>query len=1423
MSYSKRLTIVVFLCFVSLYSRAQTDTTFWFGAPAITPAHANKPILIRFSAYASPAYVTITMPANPSFQPISFSLNAYAANTIDLSAFINTIESKPENTILQNGLKIIATNDISAYYEEDGISQSKYLNPEIFSLKGSTGIGTQFMIPGQNTFDNAPGSYFANYNPKPHNGFVIIATENNTVVNITPSKDAVNHPAGQTFSIILQQGETYTVIASSAIGSQHLVGSTVNSNKGISITIYDDSIGTSNGNIDLVGDQIVPEDANGKEYIIVRGNLVISYVSQDYYYILGTVNGTDIYIDGVLVRTINRGEVYQSTLSNPSTYIKTSNPVYVTQLTGIGGEMAFTDLPSIRCTGSQLVSFVRSISDIFYLNLLCKSTDVNNFLLNGNPGIITGNMFLPVPGTNGEWMYARILQSNITSQIVAGTPTRISNTSGYFHLGFLNGTTTGSVLGYFSNYAKTTLNPKITSLQCNGDTLKLSSNQVLGATYQWTGPNNFSSTISNPTINNISLINSGTYKVSANILGCGTFTDSVLVIVHPLPTVIMSSGDSICIGDSKVFQMDFTGAAPWTFSYTDRLKKDTIKQISSSPYLLTVKPTVNTTYTIIHISDANSCTATYAASSLNIARYVKINPPPTAAFKFSSVQCENRNVLFTDSSSANAGYLKRWNWDFGDGTKKDTTSNATFGKIFSSWGNYTIRLMVETNNGCKSDTFISTKKINPLPHVGFILPEVCVTDGTATFSDTSSIADASQSQFTWSWKIFSGINNNKQPVFVDPKAQNAKVLVTKEDYYKTMLKVTSKDGCVDSLFQQLTVNGPTPKASFVIQNAANLCSNDSVRIMNTSTVDFGTVSRLDIVWDAINIPTVKVPDENPIDSFIYATRYANFPNPAIKSYTVKLIAFSGNSASCQNTATKTVVINRSPQITFTKPRDICLDATPRIIVPQATWYTGFPVSSNTYLGTGITNNTTGLFDPSIAGVGTFKIKFLQVSDKGCKDSAIQPITVWPSPVAKWGVSATLCEKNQILFTDSSIANFSNIVQRLWVFDDGTIVTKNNADTFSHVYTSAKIYQASLKVITDSGCVSTINLKPLNVDFLPKVDFSLPSICLPEGTGQFNSNSSIGDGTDALFSYRWNFNDPNNPTSSTLMNPIHKFVALGPYSVQLIVRSNNNCVDSSTKILNTIYPQPKADFSATSLDVCTKTSIQFTDLSDGKTSAVNSWTWDLANNDISSIQNPFKNFIDTGSFQIKLFITNLQGCLSDTAIKQLIVHPYPVLIMGNSKLVLEGGTVALTTQYIYGTQLSYLWTPSQFLNSDTAKVPLSSPIDDITYQLVLTGIGGCSVTDTLFVKVLKSPMIPNAFSPNGDGINDTWIIQYLESYPGTTVDIFNRYGQKVYSSIDYSKPWDGKYNGKVLPVGTYYYVINPKNGRSILSGSVTIIL
>jgi gliding motility-associated-like protein len=140
----------------------------------------------------------------------------------------------------------------------------------------------------------------------------------------------------------------------------------------------------------------------------------------------------------------------------------------------------------------------------------------------------------------------------------------------------------------------------------------------------------------------------------------------------------------------------------------------------------------------------------------------------------------------------------------------------------------------------------------------------------------------------------------------------------------------------------------------------------------------------------------------------------------------------------------------------------------------------------------------------------------------------------------------------------------------------------------------------------------------------------------------------------------------------------------------------------------------------------------------------------------------------------------------------------------------------------GNNVSYLWTPSRWLNNPAIAQPTVTPLDDITYTLTVTSAEGCVASDNVFVKVLKAPTIPNTFSPNGDGQHDTWVIKYLDTYPDCTVEIYNRYGQIVFQSTGYSKPWDGTFKGQQLPVGTYYYIINPKHGRQVMTGFVDII-
>lgn len=101
--------------------------------------------------------------------------------------------------------------------------------------------------------------------------------------------------------------------------------------------------------------------------------------------------------------------------------------------------------------------------------------------------------------------------------------------------------------------------------------------------------------------------------------------------------------------------------------------------------------------------------------------------------------------------------------------------------------------------------------------------------------------------------------------------------------------------------------------------------------------------------------------------------------------------------------------------------------------------------------------------------------------------------------------------------------------------------------------------------------------------------------------------------------------------------------------------------------------------------------------------------------------------------------------------------------------------------------------------------------------------GCPGNPVSFIiRINPSLTIPSAFTPNGDGINDQWDVQNLDSYANCTVRVFNRWGIVVFSSVGYSKPWDGRRNGSPLPEGTYYYLIDTRNDEPVFSGWVVLV-
>lgn len=113
----------------------------------------------------------------------------------------------------------------------------------------------------------------------------------------------------------------------------------------------------------------------------------------------------------------------------------------------------------------------------------------------------------------------------------------------------------------------------------------------------------------------------------------------------------------------------------------------------------------------------------------------------------------------------------------------------------------------------------------------------------------------------------------------------------------------------------------------------------------------------------------------------------------------------------------------------------------------------------------------------------------------------------------------------------------------------------------------------------------------------------------------------------------------------------------------------------------------------------------------------------------------------------------------------------------------------------------------------------------SYKLVITDNNLCMLTDSADLKGI-SPIcvtVPNAFSPNADGDNDTWIIEDIELYPDVKIEVYNRWGELIYyAPKGYTKPWDGTYKGRELPIDSYFYIIDLNNGRDVLSGNITLL-
>jgi len=335
--------------------------------------------------------------------------------------------------------------------------------------------------------------------------------------------------------------------------------------------------------------------------------------------------------------------------------------------------------------------------------------------------------------------------------------------------------------------------------------------------------------------------------------------------------------------------------------------------------------------------------------------------------------------------------------------------------------------------------------------------------------------------------------------------------------------------------------------------------------------------------------------------------------------------------------------------------------------------------------------------------------------------------------------------------------------------------------------------------------------------LPVASFTAPSsVCLPSGKAQFTNTSSIADGNN--LNHSWLFGDNE---SSTEQSPLHTYKAAGAYNVTLAVSSALGCTATASAILDKFYDQPIASFTVSPAETCQGVPTVFTDASTAPNSSITTWHWVYGDGTVSNSAQATKTYAQPGAFNSKLVVKSAAGCVSDTAYKTIRVHLQPVIDAGRSFVVKEG-TVIQFEATANSTALSFVWSSAAGLDNANTLRPRLRVTQDGVYTLTATGQFNCVAIDNLKVTVQKAVTIPNAFSPNGDGINDMWVLKNIQQYPAASVDIYDRFGAIVFRGIGTANPWDGSSKGKPLPVGVYYYLVNLKDGSPVQQGSVTLI-
>jgi gliding motility-associated-like protein len=829
---------------------------------------------------------------------------------------------------------------------------------------------------------------------------------------------------------------------------------------------------------------------------------------------------------------------------------------------------------------------------------------------------------------------------------------------------------------------------------CEGEAIQLMSPMYIGAAYAWTGPNGFFNTNQNPTINNATALNTGWYKVSvSNVGGCSPVTDSIEVIVFPFTNKGIASADlSVCElsnGGTLKITSKVGDVLEWESSATGQTPWNSITNTTDSLVYS------NLTSTIFFRAKIKSGTCPEVASDV-----IQVNVSEATIggdLLGASIKCES-HLIDSLRLVNNRGTIINWESSIDNGSTWNIVTNSLNYNTYSgllTTTNYRVNIK---NGVCPNEySDISTITVNKKPTIGFFADTVCLGNRTS-FTDTTKSNNGTINNYTWDFNDGAGSS-----------VKNPNYEFSQSGIYNVKLTATNTLGCIDSLRKNVKVSA-LPTVNF---SAQDVCDQLPVIFQNQSFVSGGTIQQYD--WNFGDQTGIYNPQDT---AYVFNTEGV---------YTVNLTAISNGG--CIDSIKKNIQIFPRAVVDFIAD-SVCLGES--ILFNNTTQTTSTTINYSWNFGDG---NSSTITSPlyTYLNAGTYNVNLQSNVPGGCVDSKIKTVVIYPDPIANYSFTDE-CLYDSITFINQSSVT-SGTINYLWDFGDGNV---SNLEDVKHKYSVQGSYNVNLLLTSDFGCTSAVT-KIVKANPVPVANFSIQSVCKGFDSDFINS-STISSGTNT---FEWDFDDGEN---SMQTNPAYEYMNDGVYNVSLVVNSNLGCSDTIVR-LATVFPLPVTDF--TSTVACDGDPTIFTNNSTINVGQIISYNWNFDDGTNSIVNDPTHQYLNPGSYNVKLTAISNNGCIKDTTIVTN-VSDFPVanFTVDNE---CDGTSISpLNTSTLDGStsNLSYVW-----FFGDGNSFPIENPIHNYDspgiypLKLVATSNLGCVDSVTKFVQIYPSPTVEAGLDTN----------------------------------------------------------------------------